>query len=110
MPITFLTANRRVHADAGRVAVTRGPVVYCLEGPDNPRDLHNIRLDPNGSWNPVPGPFLLPDLEGVGQMPVDDDRLYAPLGETRQVSVRLIPYYAFANRGTSEMEVWALHI
>lgn len=110
MPITFLTANRRVHADAGRVAVTRGPVVYCLEGPDNPRDLHNIRLDPNGSWKPVPGPFLLPDLEGVGQMPVDDDRLYAPLGETRQVSVRLIPYYAFANRGTSEMEVWALHI
>ncbi len=35
MPVRLIAANRRVHADAGRVAIMRGPVVYCAEGLDN---------------------------------------------------------------------------
>lgn len=109
MPVRVIAANRRVHADAGRVAVMRGPVVYCAEGVDNGPDLRSVALDLNAAFEAVPGPFLLPNLKTVAWRPKATDALYYEAGEDYEaVPLTLIPYYAFANRGETEMQVWLL--
>lgn len=109
MPVTVMAANRRVHDNAGRVAVTRGPIVYCMEGVDNGADLKSVRIDPKGAYELCDEEFLLPSLETAGYRPVESDELYMPAEEAwEEVPLRLIPFYAFANRGTTEMQVWIL--
>lgn len=109
MPVSVVRANRRVHDCAGRVAVVRGPVVYCAEGVDNGQDIKNLRICPGGKFTLSPSDFMLPAIVTRGYMPNENDSLYCsadePLCET---TVKLIPYYAFANRGESEMCVWLL--
>ena len=111
MPVQILAANPMVHENAGRVAVTRGPIVYCAEGIDNPGvDLHTIKLDTAREIQLSDTQFLVPDLEASGVVPEAEQQLYYPItGSTRNVSIRLIPYFAFANRGTSDMLVWLLY-
>lgn len=109
MPVTVIAANRQVHETAGRVAVTRGPVVYCIEGVDNGADLKAVSIDPMGSFVLGDQEFMLPSLLTTGYRPLDSDALYAPVnGDFEQIPLRFIPYYAFANRGTTEMQVWLL--
>lgn len=109
MPVTALRANRRVHACAGRVAVMRGPVVYCAEGTDNERDIKNMRIKPDGEFRLSESEFMLPAVKTKAWVPAESDNLYdfasEPLLETE---LTLIPYYAFANRGETEMQVWLL--
>lgn len=109
MPISIIRANRRVHDNAGRVAVTRGPVVYCAEGVDNGKDLKNIRIDPRAEFEATDSQFILPALRTTAYQLKESDSLYSVAGddwESRPLT--LIPYYAFANRGTTEMYVWLL--
>lgn len=109
MPVRMLAANRRVHADAGRVAVMRGPIVYCAEGVDNGPDLQSVALDLSARLETVPGPFLLPNLRAAAWRPKATDSLYYEAGEDYEpIPLTLIPYYAFANRGETEMQVWFL--
>lgn len=110
MPVQVMTANPMVHENAGRIAVTRGPVVYCAEGVDNPgTDLHTTKLDTSKPIRLSAAPFSIPNLEAVGYVPVSEQKLYYPASRNaREVSVQLIPYFAFANRGTSDMLVWLL--
>ena len=112
----WVAARPEVTFDAGRYALMRGPVVYCMEGADNGDGLRAIRLD--GRVRPTPGRHPTLDcptltVRAYRRRPEEDAPLYAP----RQVrdrepeetfSATLIPYYAFANRGPSEMQVWHL--
>ena len=63
MSVRLVAANRRVHADAGRVAVMRGPVVYCAEGIDNGDDVKSIVLDTDSEFSVCESEFLLPSLK-----------------------------------------------
>ena len=109
MPVRFVAANRRVHENAGKVAVMRGPVVYCAEGVDNGSDIKSIALDKNNPFKFADSEFFLPKLETVGYKPLAaEDLYYTDNDEYEQVPLALIPYYAFANRGTTEMVVWFL--
>ena len=109
MPVVTVMANRQVHDCAGRVAVTRGPLVYCIEGVDNGDDLKTVAIDPKGEFTLSDREFLLPSLTTTGYRPVESEELYAPAEECYETfPLRLIPYYAFANRGTTEMHVWLL--
>lgn len=109
MPVTALRANPRVHENAGRVAVTRGPVVYCAEGVDNGSHIKSIRVDTKGEFSLEPSELLLPSLYTVGYIPKESDTLYGFADDELEESpLTLIPYYAFANRGTTEMQVWLL--
>ena len=109
MPVTAVVANRQVHDCAGRVAVTRGPVVYCIEGVDNGDDLKAVAIDPKGAFSLSDREFLLPSITTTGYRPAASEALYAPAGDDYEpIPLRLIPYYAFANRGTTEMHVWLL--
>ncbi|MBP3361312.1 MAG: glycoside hydrolase family 127 protein [Clostridia bacterium] len=109
MPIEAIAANKRVHENAGRIAIMRGPVVYCAEGVDNGADLKNVRVDIHGNFELGSAEFLLPSIKTTGFRDADFDSLYKFADDAyEEFPLTLIPYYAFANRGTSEMLVWLL--
>lgn len=99
-------ANRKVEADRGRVAIERGPLVYCAEWPDNDFNVHNILLNQHPSFQVVERPDL---LYGIHEITTDTQALsYDAAGKlaVRDVKLTLIPYYAWAHRGEGDMEVW----
>lgn len=105
----FIKANKRVHDNAGRVALMRGPVVYCLEGKDNGKDLESVRVDVNSSFKLSDCEFILPALEAVGYQEKESEMLYfEATDEYDEIPLKFIPYYAYANRGETELLVWVL--
>ena len=106
----FVASNPCVRANAGRVALTYGPVVYCLEGVDNGPRLNRISVSPDAVRDAV----LTPDFHGLlsirlpGKRDCDCTQLYfdAQAANTSPVQLKFIPYFAFANRGESDMLVW----
>lgn len=109
MPVRLVRGNRRVHADAGRVAVLRGPVVYCAEGVDNGSDLCTLRLPRDARFSLEDAGFGLPVLKTTAWQLPEEESLYCEETASEQpVPLTLIPYYAFANRGETEMVVWLL--
>ena len=102
-------SDSRVLRDVGRIAVMRGPVVYCAESVDNGENLHALSLSLPLSVREMPGDdFGLPILEVDGERRLPFERkLYSNLPpKTECVRVKLIPYNCFANRGESDMQVW----
>ena len=109
MPIRFVSANKKVHTNSGRVAIMRGPVVYCLEGVDNGKDLSGLKVDIKGEAQVVDGEFLVPDIVAKGFKEAENDSLYFDAtDEYIETSLKFIPYYAYANRGETDMLVWVL--
>lgn len=109
MPVRIISANRRIHSDAGRIAVMRGPVVYCAEGVDNGADIKSIALPAESVFELAESEFLLPILKTEAYRPFESDSLYyEAVDDYEKIPLTLIPYYAFANRGESEMQVWLL--
>ena len=108
-----LTADQRIRENVGKVAVMRGPVVYCMEEKDNTADLHLYRICPESSMKEskvVIDGRTLPALvaQGKKQKAVQADGIYQSYKtpEYEDVEITLIPYYAWANRGENEMSVW----
>ncbi len=94
MPLLLRRAHPKVGGHQGKVAVTRGPLVYCLESVDNPGlDLFSIRLDP-ASLAPVFDPDLLGGIVKIQAK------------ATTGASLVLIPYFLWGNRGPSQMTTW----
>ena len=111
MEPTFCEASPLVHADMGKVALVKGPVVYCMEGVDNDCDLHGLCADifekAEESTNADGIPMLT--VKGFRKFACGccTGPLYRPVnGDYRPAKLRFIPYYAFANRGESDMTVW----
>ncbi len=110
----LITAHPRIRADTGRVALMRGPLVYCAEGADNGRDLDMMAVGPEavGDARAVP----LPDLGGAVALDlparVDLDEawtgsLYRSSPAKAETAIRrFIPYYLWDNRDPGEMLVW----
>jgi len=103
MPVWRILANPAVKADVGRVAIMRGPVVYCLESTSEFDDIRNCFVGDNVSWKAE----LCKDLLG-GVVTLSGAASAAFLEEPRirPASLTLTPYYANANRGTMRMMVW----
>lgn len=109
MSVRFVQANKHVHENAGRIAVMRGPVVYCAEGIDNGKDLPNVRIDVNAECVVGKSEFLLPEIKTTAYRDKESDMLYDDASdEYEESTLTLIPYYAFANRGETDMQVWFL--
>jgi DUF1680 family protein len=109
MPVKFVRANNAVHDCAGRVAVMRGPIVYCAEGVDNGDDIADLLIDISGSYTTGDSEFGMPVIRTTGYMPTQNDELYCDADcDYTEIPVTLIPYYAFANRGETDMQVWLL--
>jgi DUF1680 family protein len=91
MPVRRVRASDKVTADRGKIALQRGPLVYCAEWPDFPDGkVLNIALDPQENLLPEYRPDL---LTGVTVL-------------TNKSDFTAIPYFAWANRGKGEMAVW----
>ena len=113
MPVTVNVSNPKVRENIGRVAISRGPIVYCLEEADNGKDLHMISLGSDPSFRCE----HTDDLDGCiviysnGRRIMNnfgEGELYAGKTETvyENQNLKWIPYYTWANRGIGEMLVW----
>jgi len=116
MDVVFLRAHPLIEEARSQVAVMRGPIVYCLESPDLPEGVgvDDVAIVAGAKWTPrreenlLDGATVLDGEARVMQSPDWTDRLYQrwePASEKR-IRVTLIPYYAWANRGISQMTVW----
>jgi DUF1680 family protein len=129
-----VVAHPSVKDDAGFVAVERGPLVYCAEGPDNGGRALNIVLPDGARLRPVEKPDLLDGVvvlagealaadpsavsrlrDAEGKDAAADDEEEAPPASRRRLApgaslkphpLVLIPYYAWAHHGDGEMAVW----
>lgn len=105
-------SNNNISTNTGLVALSRGPFIYCAEGIDNGDNLHLLAIDKEST------PEYLSDTEfgeidginigGYRCMADTDKPLYMRkrADEYKDTNIRLIPYYAWANRGENEMRVW----
>lgn len=113
MPVERMEANANVKNLCGRVAVTRGPLVYCAEGIDNENiPLKDIRIRQDTDVEIVQGGIentAFPILTIQAERRTPFMQLYRPCqGSLEEFSLRLIPYFAWANRGATEMNLWFL--
>ena len=107
----FYTASHKVHEDLGRVALMRGPIVYCIEGQDQQAPLFRLRVDADAPITVLSETYGgYPLLEVAGAVVGEQNSLYAPYSPatTQPTTLKYIPYYAFANRGQDNMQVWVL--
>ena len=102
----LVAANEKVADDRGKMAVERGPLVYCAEWPDNEDiDLFSVLL-PREAQLAVTGEKA---PGGACVIAAKAQRLsYDAEGKlcTSDVTLKLIPYYSWANRGQGKMMVW----
>jgi DUF1680 family protein len=122
MPVQVLEANPHVADDLGRVAVQRGPLVYCMEQLDQPDGVAltdvavNLGQKPGAQFHDelksdwLGGVVVLHHTGTAFENVASRDALYsrysgAPV-KTRQVPLTFIPYYAWANREATPMQVW----
>lgn len=115
MTVKMVRGHRLAEEIANQVAVTRGPVAYCLESQDLPQGvrLEQIALRRGTEFTPVASEvegrqMVVLECEAVVLPQAEEPDLYAEVGEEElnYAPVRLIPYFAWGNRGPSEMSVW----
>jgi hypothetical protein len=115
MPAERVAADPRVQADFAKVAIQRGPFVYCLEEEDNGPALFTIRLPSSALLTVEQRPDLLGGVVAIGSAGTSPapgsggTGLYGERGRDQAVIDRpllFIPYYSWANRAPGEMLVW----
>ncbi|KAA0989615.1 glycoside hydrolase family 127 protein [Dyadobacter aurulentus] len=89
MPVRQVVSNKNIKTNHGKVAIERGPVLYCAEGHDNNGKALSLTISPDQAFTPE---FRKDILGGINVL--------------KSQSATLIPYYAWANRGANEMTVW----
>jgi len=110
MDVRELEANPYVSQDAGRVALSRGPLIYCVEGADNGDRLEDLLITKKASFEAIWDENLLGGVcklrfTALRRKPFDGlYRKWAP--EYEEVTAIAIPYYAWGNREEGEMAVW----
>lgn len=106
MPVLRVVSHEMVAANAGRVALERGPLVYCLEGADHEGGVKQLVLPPEATFAPERQPGLLGGitvLRGTGKELFRDEK-----GDvaSRAVPLTAIPYAVWCHRGANPMSVW----
>ena len=101
MSIRRVEANKQVADDAGKVAIERGPIVYCLEGADNGVDLMTLSLPDSSKLTES---YNSGELSGVVTISGDAEITKGKKTEVRKFTS--IPYFVWNNRGADEMKVW----
>ena len=105
MPVRRIHANPRVRDAAGKVALARGPLVYCVESVDHDAALSAIVLPEVATVHATVEDMVVLQAKGIAQRA--SDRLYS-VGAVRttRVPIRAIPYFAWGNREPGAMQVW----
>lgn len=108
MPVRRVVANEKVAADRGRVAIERGPLVYCVEGADvDGGKVLGLILPDNATLTSEFRKDLLGNVEVItGEAQQFEPKKQAESAATNSIAFTAIPYYAWAHRGKREMIVW----
>jgi uncharacterized protein len=97
-----VAADRRVTEDRGKMAIERGPMVFCAEWPDcEPGQVFDLLFDPRAELKPS---FEAGLFGGATVLAAEARSMTNPAAPAR--AVRLVPYHLWANRGVGEMSVW----
>lgn len=106
-------ANPNVKSDLGRVALTRGPLVYCLEEIDNGKGLTKIGIKEHAGYQLAADGMESGEVDIITQGTIADDSgwgesLYRFDGppNLNEITLKFVPYYLWNNRGAGEMIVW----
>lgn len=99
----LIKCSNRVRENTGKVAVMRGPFVYCVEEADNGKNLQMLRISKEPNFR-CDGDTVIAD----GFREKENGALYSEWSEAEEtpVEIRLIPYYKWGNRGENEMCVY----
>lgn len=107
MRIKYMTAKPEVKSDSNRIALQRGPLVYCVEGADNEGKAWNIIVPENTVFETIDYKVQDENIKALtAEVPVvtvGDDGISL---QTEKKKITAIPYYTWANRGKNEMQVW----
>ena len=107
MPIQRIRANEKVKENAGRVALQRGPIVYCAEGPDNDGHVLNLVVHDGAKLQTHFNPELLGGAQVLtGKALATEYSRGQQEVEIAEHAFAAIPYYAWAHRGPAEMAIW----
>jgi hypothetical protein len=107
MNIHRVEANAKLEADANKVALERGPIVYCVEGADNKDAFGNVILPDDASLtaafdnNKLNGIEVI-TINGIVFQPSADGKTI----QAKNQALTAIPYYSWCNRGINKMQVW----
>ena len=107
MPVQKIVAINEVKDNRNRVALQRGPLVYCFEHPDNNGKAMNIVIPDNTSFTAEFKPDLL-----SGVVELSSDAIVVNISgnglsaTTEKKRVSAIPFFSWANRGEGQMQVW----
>ncbi|WP_420400478.1 glycoside hydrolase family 127 protein [Flagellimonas sp.] len=116
MPAQLIAANPSIEETYNQVAVKRGPLVYCLESVDLPEGVainevvipQDITFQSRFDKNLLAGSTVLEGEAEIFQNSDWSNTLYKPLSkrEFKKTKIQLIPYFAWNNRGKTDMSVW----
>ena len=107
MPITKIAAKSDVRSDIDRIALQRGPLVYCVERADNKEGVWNVTLPAGTNFTTIDYKIL--DEPVVALQTELPSAMANENGDGVKVEKRkitAIPYYCWANRGANDMQVW----
>lgn len=120
MPVRFISTNSKVHDNAGKIAIQRGPVLYCAEATGNEAEFQLFCINLSKVATLVHDPSLPEgtvaiDVPAVyNKIPETSDQLYVdfvPEGELKTKIMRFIPYYQWGNRNPGNaMSVWFRYV
>jgi DUF1680 family protein len=102
-----VVARNEVQSDKGRVALQRGPLVYCVEGADNNGKALDFIFPGNAAI--VEKPYSVVDEKVVAltaDVPIFTISTDGLSARTIVSQITAIPYYSWCNRGSNQMQVW----
>jgi hypothetical protein len=107
MDIRKVRSRGEIKENNARIALQRGPVIYCVEGADNDGKVWNIVSSQESSWKTEPYKVLDESIVSlVSSLPVVELDKVANRVQMNSKPVRAIPYYTWCNRGSNPMQVW----
>ncbi len=111
MSVQKIYADTRVSDDNGKIALSRGPLIYCAEGMDNDGDVLSLRVKRDGNIDICE--YDEDKLMGICELKADGVRIQKSSNlysyekpKEEAYTITFIPYYAWCNRGLNEMRVW----
>jgi DUF1680 family protein len=102
MPVQKVNATAALKVDAQKLALQRGPIIYCAEWADNGGKVSNLVIPAKAQFTPVYNASLLNGVTTLKGNVLSN----AGASTTKSFSLTAIPYMAWANRGEGEMQVW----
>lgn len=107
MEIKKVISRKEVQANQQRIALQRGPLIYCVEGADNEGKAWNFIAPIETQFSTEPITILQESVISlIGKVPYLTINATKNQVSTRMQTIRAIPYYAWCNRGANPMQVW----